>query len=97
MADDTLQRVVDFNVLRVGMSANQPPMTMTNSEGGLMGFDVDLAKDSVLAKITSLAEFNRKELKLLALSNSTSAAFVKSAAPDAQLIEVASYDGAWPN
>ena len=26
------------------MSANQPPMTMTNREGGLMGFDVDLAR-----------------------------------------------------
>ena len=44
MAGDTLQRVVDFDVLRVGMSGNQPPMTMTNREGGLMGFDVDLAK-----------------------------------------------------
>jgi polar amino acid transport system substrate-binding protein len=154
MADNTLQRVIDFKVLRVGMSANQPPMTMTNREGGLMGFDVDLAKalamamkvkldiktmpfgelmmaleedkidmvisgmsitpertelvsfvgpymmsgksiltkNSVLGKITSTEEFNRKDLKLLALSNSTSAAFVKSAAPDAKLIEVASYD-----
>ena len=136
------------------MSGNQAPMTMTNSEGGLMGFDVDLAraladamkvkleivtmpfgklmtaleedkvdlvlsglaitpertekvsfvgpymmsgksiltKNSVLAKIKGSAEFNRKELKLVALSNSTSAAFVKSVAPDAQLLEIASYD-----
>ena len=49
-----------------------------------------LTKNSVLGKITSTEEFNRKDLKLLALSNSTSAAFVKSAAPDAKLIEVAS-------
>jgi ABC-type amino acid transport substrate-binding protein len=154
MAGDTLQRVVDFKVLKVGMSGNQPPMTMANREGGLMGFDVDLAKaladamkvkleivpmpfgklmealekdeidmilsglaitpertemvsfvgpymmsgksiltkDSVLAKMSGSKEFNRKDLKLLALSNSTSASFVKTVAPEAQLIEVASYD-----
>ncbi len=43
-AGDTLQRVVDFQVLKVGMSGNQPPMTMRNREGGVMGFDVDLAQ-----------------------------------------------------
>jgi ABC-type amino acid transport substrate-binding protein len=154
MAGDTLQRVVDFKVLKVGMSANQPPMTMVNREGGMMGFDVDLAKalaaamkvkleikampfgelmtaleedkidmvmsgmsitpqrtelvsfvgpymmsgksiltkNSVLGKISSGEEFNRKELKLLALSNSTSVSFVEDVAPDAQLIEINSYD-----
>ncbi len=154
MAGDTLQRVIDFKVLKVGMSGNQPPMTMTNREGGLMGFDVDIAKaladamkvkleivpmpfselisaleqgkvdivlsglsitpgrtekvsfvgpymmsgksiltkNSVLAKIEASQDFNRKELKLVALSNSTSASFVRAVAPDAQLIEVASYD-----
>jgi ABC-type amino acid transport substrate-binding protein len=154
MAGDTLQRVIDFKVLKVGMSANQPPMTMVNREGGMMGFDVDLAKalaaamkvkleikampfgelmtaleedkidmvmsgmsitpqrtelvsfvgpymmsgksiltkNSVLGKISSGEEFNRKELKLLALSNSTSVSFVEDVAPDAQLIEINSYD-----
>ena len=154
MAGDTLQRVVDFKVLKVGMSGNQPPLTMANREGGLMGFDVDLAKaladamkvkleivampfgelmtaleadkidmvmsglsitpertemvsfvgpymmsgKSILTKNATLAEieaskdFNRKELKLVALSNSTSASFVKSVAPDAQLTEISSYD-----
>lgn len=154
VAGDTLQRVVDFQVLRVGMSGNQPPMTMTTREGGLMGFDVDLAqalamamqvkleiktipfgelmkaleeekidmvisnmsitpertqsvsfvgpymmsgmsiltRDSVLTKITSAEEFNRGNLKLLALSNSTHANFVKTVAPDATLIEFGSYD-----
>jgi polar amino acid transport system substrate-binding protein len=48
-AGDTLQRVIDFQVLKVGMSGNQPPMTMTNREGGLMGFDVDLAKALAMA------------------------------------------------
>ena len=154
MAGDTLQRVVDFKVLKVGMSANQPPLTMTNREGALMGFDVDLAKalalamkvkleikampfgqlmtaleedkidmvlsgmsitpertelvsfvgpymmsgksiltkSSVLGKISSTDEFNRKDLKLLALSNSTSASFVKTVAPEATLIEITNYD-----
>jgi ABC-type amino acid transport substrate-binding protein len=49
IAGDTLQRVIDFQVLKVGMSGNQPPMTMTNREGGLMGFDVDLAKALAMA------------------------------------------------
>ncbi len=155
IAGDTLQRIIDFKVLRVGMSANQPPMTMTNREGGLMGFDVDLATamasamkvqlqievmpfgqlltaleedkidmilsnmsitperselvsfvgpymlsgKSILTKSATLGEevsstedFNRGALKLLALRHSTSASFVRDAAPEAQLIEVASYD-----
>ncbi len=154
MAGDTLQRVVDFKVVKVGMSGNQPPLTMQNREGGLMGFDVDVAKaladammvqleivpmpfgqllkalendevdmvlsglaitpersekvsfigpymmsgksiltrSSVLADISAAGEFNRKELKLLALSNSTSASFVRTVAPDAKLVEIGSYD-----
>ena len=154
MAGDTLQRVIDFKVLKVGMSANQPPMTMVNREGGVMGFDVDLAralatamkvkleikampfgelmsaleddkidmvmsgmsitpqrtelvsfvgpymmsgksiltKNSVLTKVSSGEEFNRKDLKMLALSNSTSVSFIKDVAPDAKLIEINSYD-----
>ena len=154
MAGDTLQRVVDFKVLKVGMSGNQPPLTMKNREGGMMGFDVDLAralatamkvkleitpmpfgdlmaaleadkidmvisgvsitpertrlasfvgpymmsgksiltKNSVLGKMSSSNEFNRKDLKLAALSNSTSASFVQTVAPQATLIEIASYD-----
>lgn len=154
VAGDTLQRVIDFQELRVGMSGNQPPMTMINREGGLMGFDVDLAKalalamkvkleikpmpfgelmaalkedkidmilsnlsitpertelvsfvgpymmsgvsiltkDSVLGEISSTDEFNRKDLSLLALKNSTHATFVKAIAPEATLIEVSSYD-----
>lgn len=154
MAGDTLQRVVDFKVLKVGMSATQPPMNVVNREGKLMGYDVDLAalmaralqvkleikvlpfgdlmgalhrneidmvmsgmaitperaeqasfvgpymmsgksiltKDSVLAKAASSEEFNRADLKLVALKNSTSASFVSRAAPEATLIEVANYD-----
>jgi ABC-type amino acid transport substrate-binding protein len=51
-----------------------------------------LTKNSVLARIEASNDFNRSDLKLLALSNSTSASFVRTVAPDAQLIEVASYD-----
>jgi ABC-type amino acid transport substrate-binding protein len=154
LAGDTLQRVVDFKILKVGMSGNQPPMTMVNREGGLMGFDVDLAqamadamrvkleivsmpfgklmsaleedkidmvmsglsitperteevsfvgpymlsgksiltKNSTLASFSSAKDFNQKNLKLAALSKSTSASFVKAVAPDAKLIELTSYD-----
>jgi ABC-type amino acid transport substrate-binding protein len=153
-AGDALQRIIDFKVLKVGMSANQPPMTMLNRDGNLMGFDVDLAtalasamnvqldikvmpfgellaaleddkidmilsgmsitperteyvsfvgpymmsgksiltKNSTLGKVTQADEFNRGNLKILALRNSTSASFIRETAPDAKLIEVASYD-----
>lgn len=43
-AGETLQRVLDFKTLKVGMSADQPPMTARNRDGGLMGYDVDLAR-----------------------------------------------------
>ena len=154
MAGDTLSRVVDFQVLKVGMSGAQPPLNTRNRDGNLMGFDVDLAKamaaamrveleiktmpfgelmtalekdeidmvisgmaitpertemasfvgpymmsgksiltkNSVLAKMSSSEEFNRGDLKLLALSNSTSAAFVREVAPEAQLVEIKDYD-----
>jgi len=154
MAGDTLQRIVDFKVLKVGMSGNQPPMNAISRTGQNMGFDVDLAralaaamkvqleikimpfgelmnaleddkidmimsgmaitpertemvsfvgpymmsgkslltKDSVLAKAQESKDFNRKDLKLVALQNSTSASFVSAATPEATLIEVADYD-----
>jgi ABC-type amino acid transport substrate-binding protein len=154
LAGDTLQRVIDFQTLKVGMSGNQPPMNMTTREGGLMGFDVDLAqalalamnvkleiktipfgdlktaleqdkidmvisnlsitpqrtemmsfvgpymmsgmsiltRSSVLSEITSADQFNRSNITLLALKNSTHANFVRSVAPDAKLIEFDSYD-----
>jgi polar amino acid transport system substrate-binding protein len=153
-AGDTLQRVVDFKVLKVGMSGNQPPFNAVSKSGKPMGFDVDLAralasamqvklelkpmpfgellgalednkidmilsgmeitpertevasfvgpymmsgksiltKNSVLAKIKGTEEFNRKDLKLVALKGSTSSSFVSKVAPDAQLIEVDDYD-----
>jgi len=43
-AGETLQRVVDFKMLKVGMSADMPPMTTLNRDGGVMGYDVDLAR-----------------------------------------------------
>lgn len=154
MAGDTLQRVVDFKVLKVGMSGNQPPMNAISRTGQYMGYDVDLAralaaamkvqleikimpfgelmnalqddkidmivsgmaitperteiasfvgpymmsgkslltKDSVLAKAQDSEEFNRKDLTLVALQNSTSASFVTAATPEATLIEVEDYD-----
>ncbi len=154
MAGDTLQRIVDFKVLNVGMSGSQPPMNAINRDGQLMGYDVDLAralaqamkvkleikvmpfgelmsalkddkidmiisgmgitpertemvsfvgpymmsgkslltKDSVLAKAEGSAEFNRKDLKLVALANSTSASFITAVTPESTLVEVEDYD-----
>jgi len=153
LAGDTLQRVVDFNVLNVGMSGAQPPMNVINKNGQLMGYDVDLAralatamkvkleikimpfgelmgaledekidmvisgmgitpertelvsfigpymmsgkslltKNSVLAQAESSDDFNRKDLKLVALENSTSASFISTVAPESTLIEVKDY------
>lgn len=154
LAGEALDRVIDFKVLKVGMSGNQPPMNTYNRSGQLMGYDVDLAralaaamkvqldikvmpfgdlmkaldnneidmvisgmaitpertakasfvgpymmsgkslltKDSVLARAESTVDFNRADLKLVALKNSTSSDFAREAAPDAKLIEVADYD-----
>ena len=154
VAGDTLQRVVDFKILNVGMSGKQPPMNAVNKDGQLMGFDVDLAralaaamkvkldikimpfgeleaalqddkidmiisgmgitpgrtelvsfvgpymlsgkslltKDSVLANAKDSSHFNRKDLKLVALENSTSSSFITSATPESTLIEVEDYD-----
>jgi polar amino acid transport system substrate-binding protein len=153
-AGDTLQRVIDFKVLKVGMSLSQPPFNVVSKSGQPMGFDVDLAralasamqvkldikampfrdlitalednkvdmiisgmeitpertevvsfvgpymmsgksiltKNSVLTKVHGSDEFDRKDLKLVALAGSTSASFVKNVAPSATLIEVADYD-----
>ena len=154
LAGDSLQRVIDFQTLRVGMSGNQPPMTMVNREGGLMGFDVDLAqalamamnveleikrmpfgelmgaleenkvdmvlsnlsitpertervsfvgpymmsgksiltRSSAMGDLSSTEAFNREDIKILALQNSTHSSYVKAVAPEATLIEVSSYD-----
>lgn len=154
MAGDSLQRVIDFQVVKVGMSGNQPPMSMVNRQGGLMGFDVDLAqalamamnvkldiqkmpfgelmtaleedeidmiisnlsitpertelvsfvgpymiagksiltKSSAMENLSSTDEINRKDVRVLALKNSTHVSYVKAVAPEATLIEVASYD-----
>jgi polar amino acid transport system substrate-binding protein len=39
-----LDRVVDFKVLKVGMSGNQPPMNTASRSGELIGYEVDLAR-----------------------------------------------------
>ena len=51
LAGDTLSRVVDFRVLKVGMSGSQPPMNTVNRDGGMMGMDVDLARALASARV----------------------------------------------
>ena len=149
-----LDRVIDFKVLKVGMSGNQPPMNTNSRSGQLIGYEVDLAralasamgarleivtmpfgellaalkdekvdmvmsgmaitadrsrdvtfvgpymmsgksiltKSAMLSRATNSDEFNRADLKLAALDNSTSQTFVETAAPDATLVKVKDYD-----
>jgi ABC-type amino acid transport substrate-binding protein len=62
-AGETLQRIIDFKVLKVGMSADQPPMTTLNRQGGVMGFDVDLARGMAKAMRVEL------DIKVLPFGN----------------------------
>ncbi len=155
-ASDTpvLDRIIESQVLKVGMSGNQPPMNAVSRSGKLIGLEVDLAKafasamgvhleivtmpfgdlleamddhkvdmvmsgmaitphrsqgvsfvgpymmsgksiltkDTTLARISQAHEVNRSDIKLAALKNSTSEEFIKSAAPDAELVSVDTYD-----
>lgn len=153
-AGDSLQRVIDFKTLKVGMSGNQPPLTMIDKNGAPMGFDVDLAmalavamqvkldiqvmpfgdlldalekdevdmvisglsitpqrtesisfvgpymmsgksiltKRSALGNAASTDVFDNENVTLMALENSTSAAFIRNSAPRATLTEVESYN-----
>lgn len=155
-ADSTpvLDRIVDFKVLRVGMSGNQPPMNTNSRSGELIGYEVDLAralagamgarleivtmpfgdllgalkkekvdmvmsgmaitadrsrdftfigpymlsgksiltKSNVLAQASQAEHFNRSELKLAALENSTSQTFIETVAPESTLVKIKDYD-----
>ena len=51
-----------------------------------------LTKDSVLAKAEDSDQFNRKDLKLVALESSTSSSFITSVTPESTLIEVKDYN-----
>lgn len=41
----TLSRIVEAKEVRVGMSGNQPPFTVKDSKGNLIGFEVDVARN----------------------------------------------------
>jgi polar amino acid transport system substrate-binding protein len=138
IAGDTLQRVIDFKSLKVGMSAEQPPFTIALASAMRVKLEIKvlpfgdllkaldegevdmvisglaitperaeaasfigpymmsgksiLTKNDILAKVSNTEQFNRADLKLAALKNSTSSDFVSSAAPEATLIEVDSYE-----
>lgn len=55
-AGETLERVIDKQVLVVGMSGDQPPMNALNRQSKFMGFDVDL--------VTALARAMRVDIKI---------------------------------
>ncbi len=41
---ETLKKIAERGELRVGMSANQPPFTMKAKDGGVIGYEADLAQ-----------------------------------------------------
>ncbi len=43
-AQSTIKSIIDRGEFRVGLTGNQPPYSMKNRSGELMGFEVDLAK-----------------------------------------------------
>ena len=47
--DSTLNKIVENKVLRVGLDAGYMPFEMTNKQGKIVGFDVDMAKQ--MAKV----------------------------------------------
>ena len=53
-----------------------------------------LTKSSVLADARSAGDFNRSELRLAALTNSTSQEFIEEVAPEAKLVKVKDYEDA---
>jgi polar amino acid transport system substrate-binding protein len=55
----TLDRVLQLGVLKVGMSGDQPPLTMVSRQGDLIGLDVDMA--------TAMAGALEVELELVQL------------------------------
>lgn len=55
----TLDRVLKDGVLRVGMSGSQPPFTVLDRSGTLIGYDVDLA-NSLAAAMDVKVEFVQK-------------------------------------
>ena len=42
-AQETVKKIVEQGVLRVGMTADQPPFTMKAKDGSVIGYEVDLA------------------------------------------------------
>ncbi|MEM8660779.1 MAG: transporter substrate-binding domain-containing protein [Pseudomonadota bacterium] len=153
-ASPVLDRVVESGVLRVAMSADQPPFSLRNREQKLIGYDVDLATalaevmkveleivetpfanlldtllnnraDMVISGMTitpertqsvsfigpyvlsgksilttsriesvvdDVAQFNDPNIRMVALSSSTSEMFAESNFPDADYHAIASYD-----
>ena len=56
VSDESLRRVQESGVLRVGMEATFPPFETTDGAGNFGGFDVDLAQ-TLAARLGAQAEF----------------------------------------
>lgn len=153
-AAPVLNRIVENNELRVGMSGGQPPFSVKSKDGSLIGYEVDLAKmlasamsvelklvekpfgellsalekgevdvvmsgmtmtpernlkaafvgpyivsgksiltkDKTLAQADETGDIDQADLKIIALANSTSQAFVETLMPKATLVKVQTYE-----
>lgn len=63
-AQDIINQIIERGELRIGMSGDQPPFSMTATDGSLFGLDVDMAKglaENIGVKAT-LIKMNFKEL-----------------------------------
>ncbi|MEM7437196.1 MAG: transporter substrate-binding domain-containing protein [Myxococcota bacterium] len=153
-AQSTLNRVLKTGELRVGMTADQPPLNVRDKNGQMIGFEVDLAQglahalgvelrivqlpfgqllgalkkgrvdmvmsgvditaertrdflfvgpyllsgksllttSQALANAETVEDINEKDLKFVALANSTSEAFIKRYLPKAKFTPISDYE-----
>jgi polar amino acid transport system substrate-binding protein len=64
-ASSTLARIVEKKEVRVGMSGNQPPFTVKDAKGNLIGFEVDIARNLAAAMGVKLTLVQKPFAELL--------------------------------
>ena len=64
-ATPTMDRINKTGVLRVGVSAAQPPFSMTARSGDVLGLDVDLANAKGATLLHAAAASNRPEIAVM--------------------------------
>jgi polar amino acid transport system substrate-binding protein len=65
LSGDVLDRVVERGEIRVGMTGAQPPLNMYDTNGELMGFEVDLVNELAASMEVELTLITKPFLELL--------------------------------